>query len=471
MLRASAVVERCGIPSVSIISTGFLKQAAVIAKGLGLPDMAIAEFPGVPMTQSKEELREQVVSLLLPRIIAGLSKPMAFTAPVVEAELPQLRDIVYSGTLDQINDYFHEQNWSDGMPVVPPTLARVEQFLRYTERDAHEVIGVCPPANREATVWNVAVNGVMAGCRAEYMPILLAIVEVICTPEYKIEDAGSTPGWESLITLSGPIIKALNFNSGQGVMRVGRQPNTSIGRFLRLFIRNVAGFTHGPEGADKGSIGQSFLVVLAEDEDAVAALGWQPYSVDRGFKAGDNVVTVQSVVAISAPAYSQSEHAEEHAALLADVIGERACGYWTAIGMCYANWHPLMILGPSIAAVFAKDGWSKDDIRQYFYDHVKIKASAAERYAYGAGLTGFRIINAVKDGLLPQALYHASDDPDRLVPVFQQPEWMSIVVAGDAGRNQSRGYVCNHVQGVPTSRKVVLPKNWDALLSESRQKK
>jgi hypothetical protein len=75
----------------------------------------------------------------------------------------------------------------------------------------------------------------------------------------------------------------------------------------------------------------------------------------------------------------------------------------------------------------------------------------------------------VKEGLLPQ-VYHESDDPDRLVPVFQRPEWMSIVVAGDSGRNQSRGYVCNHVQGVPTSRRVVLPKNWKALLSESQKK-
>ena len=470
MLRASAAVERCGVPSVSIISTGFLKQAAVVAKGLGLPDMAIAEFPGVPMTQSKEELRRQVIDVLLPRIVEGLSKPLQAAAPVDAAPMPQPRDIVFSGAIDEINEHFHEQHWSDGMPVVPPTLDRIDKFLRFTERDPREVIGVCPPANREATVWNVAVNGVMAGCRPEYMPILLAVVEVICTPEYKIEDAGSTPGWESLITLSGPMIKALGFNSGQGVMRVGRQPNTSIGRFLRMFIRNVAGFTHGPEGADKGSIGQSFLVALAENEDAVAELGWQPYSVDRGFKAGDNVVTVQSVVAISAPAYSQSERAEEHAALLADVIGERACGYWTAIGMCYANWHPLIILGPSIAKVFVQDGWSKDDIRQYFCDHVKIKASAAERYAYGAGLTGFRITNAVQEGLLPKALYHASDDPERLVPVFQRPEWMSIVVAGDAGRNQSRGYVCNHVQGVPTSRRVVLPPNWAALLAQTRLK-
>jgi hypothetical protein len=469
VLRASAAVERVGVPTVSIISSGFLKQAAVVARGLGLPEMAIAEFPGVPMTQSKEELRRQVVELLLPRVIEGLSKPIQRGEPEREVLLPQPEEAVMSGTLDEINDYFHERDWSDGLPIVPPTQERVHRFLQFTERDPREVIGVCPPANREATVWNVAVNGVMAGCRPEYMPILLAIVEIICTPEYKIEDAGSTPGWESLITLSGPLVKALGFNAGQGVMRTGKQANTSVGRFLRLFIRNVAGFTHAPEGADKGSIGQSFLVAMAENEDAVADIGWQPYSVDRGFKAGDNVVTVQSVVAISAPTYSGTESAEEHMKIIADVIGERACGYWTAIGMVYANWHPLIVLGPSIAKVFAKDGWNKDDIRRYLYEHVKMPASRAEHYAWHCGQTGFRVTEAVKLGLLPHA-YHESDDPDRLIPVFQRPEWIGIVIAGDWGRNQSKGYVCNHVQGVPTSRKIVLPGNWDALLAASRPK-
>lgn len=464
------MAERAGVPSVSIISSGFLKQAAVVAKGLGLPDMAIAEFPGVPMTQSKEELRAQVVEHLLPRIITGLSKPLAQSAPPREAEVPQPRDVVASGTLDDIYEYFHAHHWSDGMPVVPPTVERIEKFLRFTPRDPNEVIGIFPPANREATVWNVAVNGVMAGCRPEYMPILLAIADVVSDVEYKIEDAGSTPGWESLIVLSGPITKQLGFNSGQGVMRVGKQANTSVGRFLRLLVRNIAGFTHAPEGADKGSIGQSFLVAMAENEEAVAEIGWQPYSVDRGFQAGENVVTVQSVVAISAPTYSGTEKAEEHMSIIADVIGERACGYWSTIGMVYSNWHPLIVLGPSIAKVFAKDGWSKDDIRRGLYERVKMPASRAERYAYHCGQTGFRVTNYVKQGLLPPA-YHESDDPDRPIPVFQRPEWIGIVVAGDWGRNQSKGYVCNHVQGVPTSRRIVLPENWNTLLEESLARK
>ncbi|OGA55268.1 MAG: hypothetical protein A3G24_24510 [Betaproteobacteria bacterium RIFCSPLOWO2_12_FULL_62_13] len=468
MLRASAAVERAGVPSVSVIASGFLKQAEVVAKGLGLPDLAIAEFPGVPMTYSEEGLRREVEEVLLPRIIDGLSNPQnAPTSTGIQAA-PQPRDIVFRGTLDEVQEHFHRNFWSDGLPIIPPTPERVDRFLRFTERDPDEVIGMCPPANRQATVWNVAVNGVMAGCRPEYMPILLAVVEAVSDPAYKVEDAGSTPGWESLIVLNGPIVKQLEFNSGQGVMRVGKQANTSVGRFLRLYLRNLAGFYHAPEGADKGSIAQSFLVALPENEDAVAEIGWQPYSVDRGFTAGDNIVTVQSVVAISAPAYSQSEHAIEHARLLADVIGERACGYWTAVGMCYANWHPLIMLGPSIARVFAKDGWSKDDIRKYLYENVKIEASRAEYYAYAVGLTGFRINDAVKQGLLPP-VYHESDDPDRMVPVFQRPEWIGIVVAGDWGRNQSKGYVSNHVQGPPVSRKIVLPKNWDALLAEARR--
>ncbi len=468
MLRASAAVERVGVPTVSIISTGFLKQAAVVSRGLGLPDIPIAEFPGVPMTYSTEELRQQVRDVLLPRVIAGLSGALSDSskgAQVVAEPAP--RDIVFTGDFDAVQEYFHARSWSDGMPVVPPTIDRVERFLRFTDRKPSEVLGVLPPANRQATVWSVAVNGVMAGCRPEYMPVLIAAVEAVADPTYKVEDAGSTPGWESLIVLNGPIIKQLGFNHGQGVMRVGRQSNTSVGRFLRMLLRNIAGFTHAPEGADKGSIAQSFLVALPEDEDSVAEIGWQPYSVDRGFAAGDNVVTVQSVVAISAPAYSQSEKPEEHAALLADVIGEKTCSYWSAVGMCYANWHPLIMLGPSIAKVFAREGWSKDDLRKYMYENVKVKASQAERYAYGVGLTGFRVTDAVKDGLLPPA-YHESDDPDRLVPVFQYPEWIGIVVAGDWGRNQSKGYVSNHIQGPPVSRRVVLPKDWDTLLAREK---
>ncbi len=161
---------------------------------------------------------------------------------------------------------------------------------------------------------------------------------------------------------------------------------------------------------------------------------------------------------------SKSGQASEHDELIADVIGQRACGYWSAIGMVYANWYPLLMLGPSIAKVFAQDGWSKDDIRGYLYDNVKIKASLAERYAYYGGTTSFRVDTHVEQGLLPAA-YGASEDPDREIPVFQHPDWIGIIVAGDWGRNQSKGYVNNHIQGPPVSRPIRVPANWQELLA------
>lgn len=468
MLRASAVAERAGVPSVSVISTGFLKQAAIIARGLGLPDMAIAEYPGVPMNDSDEVFRRKVEENIYPGIVDGLMKKISRAARSGVHE-PGPRDIVFSGTLDEVQEHFHEMNWSDGLPIVPPTIDRIARFLRFTTRGPDDVIGSLALAHRQVTVWNVAVNGVMAGCRPEYMPILLAAAEVIADPQFKIEDAGSTPGWEPLLTLSGPLIRQLNFNHGQGVMRVGRQSNTSVGRFVRLIFRNIAGYTHAPEGIDKGSIGMSFNTALAENEGACAQIGWPTYAQDRGFKVEDNIVTIQSVVAISAPTYTGSDNPLEHAELLADVIGDKTCGYWAAIAMVYCNFHPLIVLGPAIAKIFADKGWTKDMLRQYLYDNVKIPASRVEQYAWYCGQTGFSVNRYVREGLLPAA-FGASEDPDRLLPVFQRPEWIQIVVAGDWGRNQSKGYVNNHLQGVPTSRKVLLPPDWEALLAASAPK-
>ena len=136
----------------------------------------------------------------------------------------------------------------------------------------------------------VAVNGVMAGCRPEYMPILVALVEAMADPIYGVEHSGNTPGSETLIILNGPIIKDLNFNYTQGVLRDGFMPNTSVGRFWRLALRNLAGFLLHKN--DKATFGNTFRVVLAENEDALAKIGWPPNSVDMGFAAGDNTVTI-----------------------------------------------------------------------------------------------------------------------------------------------------------------------------------
>ncbi|MFH1486565.1 MAG: hypothetical protein ABIH46_10880, partial [Chloroflexota bacterium] len=445
---------------VSVIASGFVRQGGAIAKALGAENLAIAEYPGVIMTDSKEELRKKVEEVVVENIVRGLVTPAKDSVKPVE---PGPRDIVLKGTLRQVQEFFYANLWTEGLPIVPPTIEEVERFLAFTDRSPDEVIGVLLPENRQATVWNVAVNGVMAGCRPEYMPILLAVVEAIADPEFRIEDAGSTPGWEPLVIMNGPIIKELDFNYESGVMRVGRQANTSIGRFLRLYMRNVAGLRIPPGATDKGSIAYTFNVALAENEDAVAEMGWQPFSVDRGFKAGENVVTVQSVISISPPTYTGGTKAIDHLETIAELIGRRSMLYWTATCVLAGKSYPLFVLGPAIAKVIAKDGFTKDDIRQYLYDNVKAPAGFLERLAQQSGKPSFTFCGTVERGAIPKE-YCQSTDPERMIPVFMRPEWINIVVSGDPGRNQSKGYMQNQKQGAPVSRKIVLPAKWKELL-------
>ena len=463
MVRASAAAERAGIRSVSMVSSGFVRQARAIGQILGLPDLPLAEYPGVIMTDPAETFRRKVEQMV-DQIVAGLAQPFA---PAPKPPEPAPREIVFRGALDEVQEFFHQQLWTDGLPIIPPTLDRIDQFLRWTDRAPDEILGVVRPELREATVWNVAVNGVISGCRPEYLPILLAVVEAIAEPEFRLEDAGSTPGWEPLVVLSGPISQALDFNSGPGAMRVGRRANTSIGRFLRLFLRNVAGLRIPPGGTDKGTIAFTFNVALAENEDVVEELGWAPGGVDRGFARGQNGVTVRSVVSISPPIYVGGEHARDLVQTIAEVWGQGDCAYWSCTGMMFGKWHPLLVISPSIAQALARDGWTKEDVRRYLYEHVKIPAGLAEKYAWQIGLTRFNLGALVEEGLLPKT-YAESADPGRLVPVFLRPEWIDIVVAGDPDRNQARGYVGNHEQGPPVSKPIVLPAAWERLLAARR---
>jgi hypothetical protein len=454
-VRASVIAEKAGFPSVSIASTGFLGQAQAVAQSLGIQNLSVAEYPGVIATDSEDEVKRKVAEVLINNIIKGISKPVR---PVPKPNEPKPTDIVFEGTLDEIQDYFYKRLWSDGLPIIPPTVDRIEKFLKYTNRPADQIIGYFLPDNRQATVWNVAVNGVMAGCKPEYMPVLLAVVEAIVDPEFRIQDAGSTPGWEPLIILNGPIIKELDFNYETGVMRVGRQANTSIGRFLRLYMRNIPGLRILPMSTDKATIGDTFNLVLAENEDVVAELGWQPYSVSRGFKRGENVVTVQSVVYTSPPIASGGDKAREHLDTWVEVIGSTA-SHWTHMAINWWKYYPVIVTSPSIARVMAKEGLTKKDIGQYLYDKAKVSAGSVERLALQGGFTGFNLKRMVEEKQIPNN-YYESSDPDRLIPVFIKPEWIGVVVSGDPGRNRSRGYIQNHEQGAPVSRLIELPDNW-----------
>ena len=138
--------------------------------------------------------------------------------------------------------FFEEQGWSDGLPIIPPTEARVAQMLAATKRNAHDVIGAVPPRWAQATVEKIAINGVMAGCKPEYMPVLIAAVEAITDPKLNLYALQATTGGPAvMIIINGPMRNQLNVNGGSNALGEGWRANATIGRFVQLVKRNIGG--------------------------------------------------------------------------------------------------------------------------------------------------------------------------------------------------------------------------------------
>jgi len=415
----------------------------------------VATYPGVIATHERPTIARNIEEHLVDQIVAALTEDAPAAATSEAETAPQARDIVFEGTFEEVNAHFLRMQWSDGLPIVPPTTEKVERFLECSDRCADEVLGVLQPSGAEATPWSVAVNGVMAGCRPEYMPVLLAIVEAMADPQFGLAHAGSTPGWEPMIVVNGPIRGQLGLECGQGLLRPGNQANTSIGRFYRLFARNVPRFL--PGSTDMATFGQMFRAVVAEDEEACAAMGWQPLHVARGFRPEESVVTLVSVRAASDPMTTAGESAERHLDYIVDWVKRMMEPYQSSRG--YVETHVLM-LTPVIAALLAKAGYSKAGVSAYLKEHARVPA----RYYEWSMLQGDHhppgttLASLVEQGALPPQ-WDAAGDPERLVPLLLPQSEIVVVVAGDPLRNRSCLFRQNFKQGYATSKKVRLPPN------------
>ena len=162
-----------------ITTTGFTAIARAVAKAEGMADVRIGEYPGAVGVHPEELVVKNVENVLFDRIIDHLTKPRDGGSGTTPIASRIASEIIYEGSFEDINEYFRNQGWTDELPIIPPTLERVEAFLKYTERAPDEVIAVLPQANLEATPWNIAANAVMAGCSPECMPLLIALVEAI----------------------------------------------------------------------------------------------------------------------------------------------------------------------------------------------------------------------------------------------------------------------------------------------------
>ncbi len=442
MLRASVAAEAAGVPSVSIVCEGFERQALATGRGLGFDGLALAVLCGHVDSQSYDEMIASLLSTTIDQIVDGLTfsgsqeddEGVDRNPTIVEVQLAAL-DTAVSGSIDEINRVFRERGWSDGLPIIPPTRERVDAFIATSGHDPWRRIGTARPSGRDITVWSVAVNGVMAGCRPEDLPVLLALADVLVDPHYGVEHSGNTTGADALIVLNGPIVEDLGFNHGQGALRDGSVANTTVGRWLRLFLRNVCGFT--AEEHDKATFGNSARVVLAEDERALTDIGWSPLAADLGFAAGDDVVTVGRINSGLIIGSVFGSTPDEVVPYLADGL-TRVTGWdlTHVYGLGQGQYRPLLVLSPMIARVFGRAGWTKEHVRAALFAHARIPAWKFEKLIgeWSNLTTGRRTLFELAEAGLVPAVFGSSDDPDRLVPIVTSPEKFLIAVAGDPNR-------------------------------------
>lgn len=309
---------------------------------------------------------------------------------------------------DALDDEFEARGWSDGLPIVAPTRARVDAMLRYCDRGSGLELGTMPPRHGIVTPEVLAINAVMAGCRPEYFPVVLAAVEAMLTPAFNLFAVqATTHPCAPCVIVNGPIARELGINARYGAFGPGARANATIGRALRLILLNVGGAAPGV--LDRATQGQpaKYSYCIAENE---AESPWPPLHVERGFEATHSTVTVTGA---EGP-HNINDHVSDHA----DGILATVAGAMSDMGSnnAYLYGQPTIAFGPEHAAILAAGGYDKDAIRRHVFEHARLPRELWQR----GGMAG------MFPDLFPDA---------PMKPIIKCPEDLLVVVVGGFGRH------------------------------------
>ncbi len=309
--------------------------------------------------------------------------------------------------LDEIQDWFHERDLSDGLPVIPPTPHRVAAMVEGSGLPAAREVGVMNPERGLATVEKLAVNAVMAGCRPEYMPVVTAAVEAMCEPLFNLHAIQSTTNPATpLFIVNGPIRRAIGMNTDRNLLGPGNRANAAIGRAVRLAMRNIGGAYVGVDQATHGSPAK-YTLCIAEDEESSP---WGPLHADKGFEAADSVVTaagVESVINSTAVWWT----APSLMKMLAKTMRT------TATSQFFSRGTLTLMMSPAHAGVFARAGYGKERLREELWEAGKVPLS-----------------DFPPEGNIPQGEW--TTDGDKVL-LCESPADLNLIVAGGTEGNAS----------------------------------
>jgi hypothetical protein len=436
----AVTIEERNRPTVSLVNYGFTNDAESASRSEGFPTLRYVPT-SVPCESSVMEDIEAGVDGALDQIIAALTKPLSAEEKSPRPKEPEKpARIIFKGSLEEVNRFFYQRGWTDGLPVVPPTEAAVAEMLTGTDLPPDHLLGRLESRLGKATVEKIAIAAVMAGCLPTYMPVLIAgtINLIESEPGFMgyTTFGFSTGSWAPFWIINGPIRGQLNINGGSGTFSPGNIANAAIGRAMGLIVKNIGGVRKGVE--DMGVMGNpmKYTMVIAENEEESP---WEPLHVEMGYQKEDSTIT------LSFPqTYLQHwPYGSDAQGILRAVVDNMPHGRRYTV-----------IFTPPHARNLAREGFTKAKVKQYI---VANKLEPAE------------VVRTRASGGLAFAQVHPDSLPkEGMVPQIDDPRFIKVIVGGGPG-----AFIAHLVGGGATPgrkeiQKIGLPKNWDKLVAKHK---
>ncbi|MBI2909490.1 MAG: hypothetical protein HYX92_17735 [Chloroflexi bacterium] len=316
-----------------------------------------------------------------------------------------------------LNEDFLDRGWGDGFPIVPPRPEAAEAMLRGTSRSRDEVVVIMDPGRGTATVEKIAINCVMAGCRPEHLPVVIAAVEAMSEPEFDLTTVAQSTGPQApLLVINGPIRKQLGINSGRCALGPGApsRVNTVIGRAIRLVMMNVGHAYPGVMDMDTIGTPNKYSMCLGENEEANP---WGSFHVERGYRQDESTVTVFPSGGLLEVGDLVSVTPEAVLMTFAYTANAPMTPSWSWLRPEGHEREPLMLICPDHARIIAEAGWTKNDVRRFMFHNSRIPLGVLK--------------NPTRPGAVAPGWKWLFDKPnDTMVPVVRDPSHYHIVVVG-----------------------------------------
>ncbi len=468
---SSIAAEYIGIPTVTIGGPTFVDQIHSTGVNRGVLVLRTATYPGAFSSDSKDELVKKTRENLWPEIEKGLLNPITEEEEKIY-ELAGERpydEIVYYGTFDEIQEFLEANEWTDGLPVIPPTNNLINEYLKYCAYEAGTEIGMIAPAYRKTYAYTVAANAVMAGVPKEYMPICIAIVKCLGDGEFR-RTLSSTHGWTPYAWMNGPLSRQLGIDCAQGM--ISEENNKKLGRFIDLAMLNIGGYY--VKDNRMGTFGYLTPWTFEEDDEACLRVGWKPYHVTKGYNLNNNTITAGSALEWGNSVTPSTNNPEIIMDLMAWDITEKQ---QNGLGNTNPQVYRTMFITEPVAKDLAVKYKSKESLED---DLIKTARRPLwmRTFAYCWANTGSKQDDK---RTIEQEYYYLKNNTDEKAALTDTPEWMKGVVSddkimtiatmnkgqtpmlitGDASRNKFQvmpggGYVTFEIE---------LPDNWNELVT------